>query len=117
MTPKCDRRDILSLVGPHFPSLPAGITSDELHGFLDAQTGLETALDEPNGVAFDRWRQALAEQGIPVWGISPERAAAIKARGAELKAAEDRRVAELPAKLAELAKTAPLVSAKELLKP
>ena len=113
---KCDRRDILSLVGPHFPSLAPDIASDDLHGFLDAVTGLETPLDEPNATAFDRWRQALATQGFPVWGYSQEKIGKIRRKGEELKAAEDKRVAELPGVLAELAKKAPEVSAAELLK-
>ena len=113
---KCDRRDILSLVGPYFPSLAPDISSDDLHGFLDAVTGLETPLDEPNATAFDRWRQALATQGLPVWGYSQARIDEIKSKGAELKAMEEKRVAELPGVLAELAKKAPEVSAAELLK-
>lgn len=111
-----DRRAILRLIGPHFPSLDPKITSDELHGFLDAQTGLETPLDEPNGTAFDRWRQALAANGIPVWGITPERIAEVKTKGAVLKAAEEKRVADNAALLVELAKIAPEVTAEELLK-
>lgn len=114
--PRCDRRAILGLVGPHFPTLAPDIGSDALHGFLDAVTGLETPLNEPNATAFDRWRQKLAETGVPVWGYSAEQIAEIKRRGAELKAAEEKRVADNAALLVELAKVAPLVTAEELLK-
>lgn len=115
--PKCDRRDILGLLQGHFQSLDEDITSDDLHGFLDALTGLETPLDEPNSTAFDRWRQKLAETGIPVWGYTQEQINEVKRKGVELKAAEEKRVAELPEKLKALAKEAPLVTAEELLKP
>lgn len=114
--PRCDRRAILGLIGPHFPTLNPDIGSDALHGFLDAVTGMETPLNEPNATAFDRWRQALAAQGYPVWGVTPERAAAIKARAEELKQEEAKRMAELPELLATLKKDAPLVTAAELLK-
>ena len=114
--PRCDRRAILGLIGPHFPTLPKDISSDELNGFLDVATGLETPLSEPNATAFDRWRQALAAQGYPVWGITPERAAAIKARAEELKLEEAARLKELPDLMATLRQDAPLVTAAELLK-
>jgi len=113
---RCDRREILSLLRGHFQSLDDKTTSEDLHGFLDALTGLETPLDEPNATAFDRWRQKLAETGVPVWGYSAEQIAEIKRRGAELKAAEEKRVADNAALLVELAKVAPLVTAEELLK-
>ena len=113
---KCDRRDILGLLQGHFQSLDPDIASDDLHGFLDALTGLETPLDEPNAVAFDRWRQKLAETGIPVWGYSQAHIDDVKRRGAELKDKENQRLAELPNLLAELSDLAPEVSAAELLK-
>ena len=113
--PKCDRREILRLIGPHFPSLAPDIASDELHGFLDAATGLETQLNEPNATAFDRWRQALAAQGYPVWGITPEKAAAIKARAEVIMTEEATRMEKLPDLLAKLRKDAPLVTAAELM--
>lgn len=114
--PRCDRREILRLIGPHFPLLAADITSDALHGFLDAATALETPLDEPNATAFDRWRQALAAQGYPVWGITPEKAAAIRARAGVLMTEEATRMKDLPELLAKLRKDAPLVTAAELMK-
>ena len=114
--PKCDRRDILGLLQGHFQSLDPDIASDDLHGFLDALTGLETPLDEPNATAFDRWRQKIAETGIPVWGYSQEQIDAIKRKGEELKAAEEKRVADSAALLIELAKEAPLVPVSEMLK-
>ena len=113
--PKCDRREILRLIGPHFPTLATDITSDALHGFLDAVTGIETPLNEPNATAFDRWRQALAAQGYPVW-LSRERAEALKTRAGVLMAEEAKRMKDLPDLLAKLRKDAPLVTAAELMK-
>ncbi len=113
---KCDRRDILGLLHGHFQSLDPDIASDDLNGFLDALTGFETPLDEPNATAFDRWRQKLAETGVPVWGYSQEQIAEVKRRGAELKAAEEARAAALANTLAALAIVAPLVPVSEMLK-
>lgn len=110
-----DRRDIADFLLPHFPTMERA-TSNEWHGFLNAQTGLSVALDEPNGSAFDKWRKALAAQGLPVWGLSEAQEQAIAARGAELKALEAKRQFELPQLLADLAKEAPNVSAADLLK-
>jgi hypothetical protein len=104
---KLDRREILGLLRPHIPTLPADISSDDLHAFLDVQTGLTTAFDEANGSAFDKWRKALAAQGYPVWGYSPDRTTAMQDRAIELKALEAARVAALPKLLEELAKSAP----------
>lgn len=114
---RCDRREILRLIGPHFPALPTDISSDDLHGFLDVQTGLETPLDEPNATAFDRWRQALKAQGYPVWGVSPDRVAAIKTRVAELKLEEAKRLKGEDALLEKLRTEAPHVTAAELMNP
>ena len=113
---KHDRRAIEPLLRPHFPALPAGMTSDEWQGFLNEQTGLDIPLDEPNASAFDKWRQALAKQGLPVWNYTPARLAKIKADGVKLKAHVDKLKAEEAARLAALAKEAPMVTAKELLK-
>ena len=110
-----DRRDISRLLLKHFPAM-ADATSDEWHGFLDNITGLVTPHDEPNAVAFDRWRLALKEQGYPVWGYTPERIAEIQAKAEELNLEEAKRMAELPELLATLKKDAPLVTAAELLK-
>jgi hypothetical protein len=110
-----DRREIARLLLPHFPSM-AKATSEEWGAFLDEATGLVTPLDEPNASAFDRWRQALAEQGFPVWGISEEKAASIKARAEVLKQEEATRLAEQPELMAKLKKEAPLVTAAELIK-
>lgn len=104
---KLDRREILGLLRPHIPTLPEDITSDDLHAFLDAQTGLTTAIDEPNGSAFDKWRMALAAQDYPVWGHSAEKKAEVLARGEFLKAEEAKRKAAHAALLVELAKEAP----------
>lgn len=113
---KRDRRQIARLLGPHFPTMPTTATSDDWHGFLDEITGLQTPLAEPNATAFDRWRQALAAQGYPVWGVSPERAAAIKASAEELKNEEAKRLKDLPELLAKLRQDAPLVTAAQLMK-
>lgn len=71
---------------PHFPHME-GASSDDWHGFLNAQTGLDVPLDEMNATAFDKWRQSLAQQGYPVWGINQKRLDDIAKRGAELLAA------------------------------
>lgn len=107
MNPKCDRRDILPILKEHFPSLPDDISSDDLHGFLNAQTGLDVPLDEENATAFDKWRQALALTGIPVWGYSQEHVQQVQQRGMELKAREVARIAALPETLKTLAGEAP----------
>lgn len=113
-----DRREIVRLLGPHFPALLAdGITSDDVHGFLDAATGLITPLREPNATAFDNWRKALAAQGYPVWGVTQEKADAIKASAAVLMAEEAKRLKDLPDLMAKLKTDAPLVTAAELMKP
>lgn len=109
---KLDRREILPLMRGHFQSLDEKITSDELHGFLNAQTGLEVPLSEPNGSAFDKWRQALAAVGVPVWGYTTEQVLEIKTRGEALRVKEAERVAALPKLLEELAKEAPGVALK-----
>ena len=109
-----DRRDIANLLIPHFATM-AKASSDDWHAFLNTQTGLDIAIDEPNASAFDKWRQALGEQGFPVWNLTADQAAAMKARGALLKAAEDKRQADLTATLAAMAVEAPSVSAAQLL--
>ena len=122
-----DRRDISRLLGKYFPSMPPNATSEDWHGFLDKITGLDqiifpeqtepgTPLGESNAIAFDRWRQALAKQGYPVWGITPERAAAIKARAEELKTEEAKRLKDLPELMVKLKQDAPLVTAAQLMK-
>ena len=76
-----DRRAIVPLLAGQFPEL-VGMSSDEVHGFLGAATGLAVPLDAPNGTAFDQWRKALSVKGYPgVWGYTAEQEAAIKARG------------------------------------
>jgi hypothetical protein len=110
-----DRREIADLLLPHFPTMEAA-TSNEWHGFLNAETGMAVALDEPNGSAFDKWRKALAANGLPVWGLSDDQEQAIAARGAELKALEDQRRAAFPNLLAGLAIEAPNVTVADLLK-
>jgi hypothetical protein len=115
MDARTDRRLIEPLLKAHFPTL-VGKKSDEWHGFLNAETGLNISLDEPNSTAFDKWRVALSDKGFPVWGVSAERMAAIATRAAELKQAEDLRRANETSLLQTLGKEAPLVTAESLLK-
>lgn len=112
---KNDRREIKRLLLKHFPTMELA-TSEEWHGLLNAQTGLDLPLDMPNAVAFDKWREALASNGLPVWGIPPEKIEAIAAKGAELKAAEETRKVQAAAVLAAAKMEAPDVSARDLLK-
>ena len=107
MDVKIDRREILRFLMLHIPSLPDKISSDDLHAFLDVQTGLTTAIDEPNGSAFDKWRQALAAQGYPVWGYSADKITKMQDDAVKLKDKEAERRAALAALLVELAKEAP----------
>jgi hypothetical protein len=109
-----DRRDISGLLLKYFPTLE-NATSDEWHGFLDKFTGLETPLDMPNANAFDRWRMALQDKGFPVFRITPERIAQIKAAAEKLLEAEEKRAAALGATLTELAKAAPSWPSAELM--
>ena len=110
-----DRREIALLLASHFPTMAWDATSAEWGAFLDNITGIVTDPDEPNATAFDKWRQALAGQGFPVWGYSKTEVAAMQARGEELKQDEAERISKLPELLASLAKEAPLVTAAELL--
>lgn len=101
-----DRREISGLLLKYFPTMDKA-SSEEWHHFLDEMTGLETAIDMPNGQAFDRWRMALQAQGYPVWKYTPERIEAMKELAAGMKAAEEKRAADLGTTLVELAKEAP----------
>jgi hypothetical protein len=112
---KNDRREIKRLLLAHFPTMELA-TSDEWHGFLNSQTGLDLPLDMPNAIAFDKWREALSAGGLPVWGITPERIAAVATKGAALKAAEQTRKTNEAAALAAARLEAPDVSARDLLK-
>ena len=108
-----DRRDFSELALKWFPSLEKA-TSDEWHFFLDKVTGLDTPLDMPNGSAFDRWRQALAEQGYPAWDYATSSESA-KAKAASMLEAEQRRAASLGKTLEALAKEAPNWTVAEML--
>lgn len=110
-----DRTLIEALLAEHFPDM-AGKSSDEWHGFLNAQTGLSIDLDEDNSTAFDKWRQALSGQGVPVWGVTEARRIEIEARGRALKEAEAKRQADAEIALVRARNEAPDVSAKDLLK-
>ena len=112
---RLDRRAIEPLLGAFFPDM-VGKSSDEWNAFLNAETGLQIELDEPNPSAFDEWRKALAKGGLPVWGMSPQRKAQIDERAAKIAEAEVKRQTELSARLAELRAEAPDVKAKDLLK-
>lgn len=112
-----DRRDIAPFLRPYFPSMLETATSDDWHGFLNAQTGLDVSLDEANSSAFDKWRQVLGEKGFSVWGVDAERKSDIASRGSQLLALEMKRIADEPAKLAALAVEAPAITADQLLAP
>ncbi len=104
---KNDRTLIAGLLLRFFPTLEKA-TSADWQAFLDEKTGLVTPDDMPNGEAFDRWRKALADShGLPVWGVSPEQAAAKKARALELMALETKRVSDEKALLETLREEAP----------
>lgn len=109
-----DRTLISGLLLKYFPTMDKA-SSDEWHHFLDKVTGLDTPMEMSNGEAFDRWRQALGEQGYPVWRYTPETIAAMKARADEQLQAEQRRVASLGTTLVELAKEAPSWPVEEVL--
>lgn len=112
---KIDRRDIAPFMLPIFPSMAADASSDDWHGFLNAMSGLDIALDEDNSSAFDKWRIKLADMGYPTWDYSPTHLATIETKGAEFKAAEEKRIANLAATLVDLNAQAPSVSAADLL--
>lgn len=95
MNRRFDRTQIAPLLLRHFPHL-AGASSDDWHAFLNEHTNLAVAVDEDNASAFDAWRQALARKGYAeVWGYTPSQLADIKARGQQLKATADRRLAAI----------------------
>lgn len=115
MASRLDRRVLGRFLQQYFPTM-MGKSSDEWHGFLNAETGLSIELDEPNPSAFDKWRQALLAKGYPVWGHSKTKLETIAERAAMLKKAEDERRAKEADELARLNREAPTVSAKDLLK-
>jgi len=91
-----DRRGILPILLARWPLL-ARATSDDATAFLNRQTGLDVAPDVPNSTAFDRWRAALAAQGmVGVWTETPGEKVARQARGDAIKIAADRGDTELP---------------------
>lgn len=112
-----DRTQIAPLLLKHFPTMEKA-TSDEWHGFLNAQTGLNVPLYESNGVAFDAWRKALAQQldDEEIWPYTPSRIAKMEADAQQLLAAEQARVEAQPQKLALLASFAPKKSPADLIK-
>lgn len=104
---KNDRTLIAPLLALHYPTM-ASATSGEWQSFLNELTALAITDDDPNGSAFDRWREALAEKhGLPVWGVSGERKLAIKARVDELVTAENLRRSQEGQLLIDLRKAAP----------
>jgi hypothetical protein len=109
-----DRRDFAPFALKWFPTMEHA-SSDDWHFFMDKVTGLDTPLDMSNGQAFDRWRQALAEQGYPAFDYTATDIAAAKARAADMLAAEERRAASLGSTLEALAVEAPNWTAAEVL--
>jgi hypothetical protein len=109
-----DRRDIAPLLRSAFPTL-ARASSEEWHCFLDKVTGLETPFDMPNSVAFDRWREALAKEGYPVFRYTDADIAAKKAKAADMLRAEEARAAFQGKTLADLAREAPNWTVAEML--
>lgn len=103
---KKDRRDISPFLAKWFPELKKA-ASEEIHFFLDKLTGLDTPLDLPNSVAFDRWRDKLDELGYPAFQYSAVDITAFKEKADEMLAAEQARAAALGKTLEELAKAAP----------
>lgn len=101
-----DRRDIAPFLSRWFPSMETA-SSDEWHFFLDKVTGIETPLDMPNGLAFDRWREKLAGLGYPVFKYSDADIATMKAKAEAMVSAEQVRVASHGQTLQALAKEAP----------
>lgn len=103
-------------MGPLFPSMASDASSDDWHGFLNSMSGLDVDLLEENSSAFDKWRIALAAQGYDTWNSTTAEIAKIKARGDQLMAAEQKRIAAQPALQAALAAAAPSVTAQQILK-
>lgn len=108
-----DRRDFAPFALKWFPTL-VNATSDDWHFFLDKVTGLDTPLDMPNGPAFDRWRQALNEQGYPAYDYTDADIASAKEKAAAMLEAEQRRAASLGSTLEALAVEAPNWTAAEV---
>ena len=109
-----DRRDFRPFLGRWFPELLKA-SSEEIHYFLDRVTGLETPLDMPNGLAFDRWREKLAGIGYPAHKWTDAEIAAFKTKAQAMLTAEQARAASLGKTLVELAKEAPNWTAAEVL--
>lgn len=97
--PSTDRTHISTLLLPHFPEMEKA-SSDEWHAFLNEITGLDVAPSEPNGGAFDKWRQALAQKGYDgVWTHTPAQLDEMRERGRKmLQAHNEARAAEKAAK-------------------
>lgn len=91
---KNDRTLIANLLLPYFPAMKDA-TSQEWQDFLNGITGLAIDDQMSNGEAFDKWRQALAtDQGLPVWGYTPDQQQERAQRVALMLAAENKRRAE-----------------------
>lgn len=104
---KNDRTLIAGLLTPHFPTM-AEASSSEWQDFLNGVTGLDVSDDMPNGEAFDKWRQALAEQqGLPVWNETQAQAEQRKMRLQNMLAAENKRREQEGDVLLQLRKEAP----------
>lgn len=109
-----DRRDFAPFALKWFPTLEDA-SSDDWHFFMDKVTGLNTPLDMPNGSAFDRWRQALAEQGYPAYEYMAKDIAGAQAKATAMLEAEKRRAASLGTTLEALAKEAPNWTVAEMM--
>ena len=109
-----DRRDISPLLLRFFPHM-VNATSDDWHFFLDTVCGIETSIDAPNGEAFDRWREKLAEIGYNTLKYHSDDVARMKAKAAKMLEAEQRRAASEPDTLKGLREEAPNWTAAEVL--
>lgn len=101
-----DRTLIADLLGPHFPSMKKA-NSQEWQDFLNGLTGLSIGDDVPNGEAFDKWRQALNADGLPVWGETPEKKTMRQAKLADNIDKENKRRAKAEELLLQLKNAAP----------
>jgi hypothetical protein len=122
-----DRRHFIEFGKTYFLYLreTPNLDSDAVHGFMNIMTGLDVGLNEPNAVAFDKWRKAMQARGFKdAWGVSEDRAQQVKDRAAVMLADEKKRAESkeitlsdgTKTTLAKLALEAPNVPAGELLR-
>ena len=102
-----DRRDIVRALRGDYPETQV-MTSEELEGWLNAETGLSIGPLVSNGLAFDAWLQALAKKGKPhLFPYGEDQIAALKARGEAMRANPEEIKARLAAWKAETEKLLP----------